>query len=270
MIPNFEFLGKTFSAYMFLALAGVLAALWFTYALARKKGLDEIHMLYMILFAFVGAVLGGHILYAVTRIDYVLYLTKHIDIINSFDDIFKSIQYIFGGSVFYGGLIGALIAGFIYMKKNRLESGNYSDVACLAIPLFHTFGRVGCFLSGCCYGIQWEYGFTYRYSVARGANGVPRFPVQIVEASLNLILFIVMYKLYKSGMLKSRLLAFYLLVYSVYRFILEFFRGDGYRGFIFGLSTSQIISILIFTGVIIILLCIKIKTKKQPQKAAGL
>jgi phosphatidylglycerol:prolipoprotein diacylglycerol transferase len=261
MIPNIDFFGKTISIYMIISLIGVLTVLLFTYKLAKKHKLDEFHMLYMMLFAFLGVVFGGHILYAITNIKYIIKLCCDLSVIKSFDDFINNVIYIFGGSVFYGGLIGGLSASFLYMKKKKINYGEYSDVASMAIPLFHTFGRIGCFLSGCCYGVEWKYGFVYHYSVAQGANDVPRFPVQLVEAILNFALFILMYILFKKGKCKHRLLLLYLLIYPVYRFVLEFFRGDDYRGFLLGLSTSQLISIVIFVVALLSLILLQRKVK---------
>lgn len=82
------------------------------------------------------------------------------------------------------------------------------------------------------------------------ANGVNRFPIQLVESFYNLLLFIFIYILYKKNKLKGNLIYLYLSLYAIARFIIEFFRGDSYRGFLFGISTSQIISILIIIFVI--------------------
>ena len=95
------------------------------------------------------------------------------------------------------------------------------------------------------------------------ANHVHRFPIQLVEAGFNLILFSVLLTLYKKERINGKLIYIYLLSYSVARFFFEFLRGDDYRGFLFGLSTSQIISILIiiFVGIIIVYKRIKRKIK---------
>ncbi|MCR5653930.1 MAG: prolipoprotein diacylglyceryl transferase [Ruminococcus sp.] len=246
MFPQFELFGKTISMYMVCALVGVLFVLLLTYKLAKKRGLDEINMLFMMLLSFVGVIVFSHILYAVTVFDKIVLFFSNLDKVTSFDDFIYGMSVIFGGSVFYGGLIGAIFVFYIYTKSKKLSFGDYSDIGALAIPLFHFFGRIGCFLSGCCYGVEWEHGITYEHSLVESANGVPRFPVQLCEAVLNLLLFLLLFYLYKKGKANHKILALYLLIYPVYRFILEFFRGDSYRGFLFGLSTSQLISIILF------------------------
>ncbi len=246
MIPNFVLFGKVISVYMITALIGILLILYFTYRAAQKKGLDEIHMLYMMLFSMIGVAIGGHLLYGITHLEHLVWLFTHMDAISSLQDFWNHIVFIFGGSVFYGGLIGAILVALFYIRKNRLDRGAYSDIAAVSIPLFHTWGRLGCFLSGCCYGIEWEHGFTYTHSAVASANFVPRFPVQLVEAGLNLGLFLLLFRLLRKDRLKGHLLHLYLLIYPAYRFLLEFLRGDDYRGFLFGLSTSQILSLVLF------------------------
>lgn len=263
MFPSFELFGKTISMYMICALAGILCVLLLTYKLAIKKGLDEFKMLAMMLFSFGGVVVFSHILYAFTVPETVAAVFSNLDKIKSFDDFLLAFNYVFGGSVFYGGLIGAIFVFFIFTKIKKLNFGDYSDIGALAIPLFHFFGRIGCFLSGCCYGIEWEHGITYTHSLTASANGVPRLPVQLIEAGLNLLLFFLLFYLYRKGKAPHKILTLYLLIYPVYRFILEFFRGDSYRGFLFGLSTSQIISIIIFICAVISLITMSVKKRKK-------
>lgn len=248
MIPNFELLGKQFSAYQLLALAGVLIILYFTWRTAQSCGLDEIHMLYTMLFSLAGALVGSHILYGITNLPLLFQLLQQLGQLTSWRELWEAIVTIFGGAVFYGGLLGGIAAGFLYLQNKRLDIGRYSDVCAVAIPLFHTFGRLGCFLSGCCYGVPWIHGITYHYAAISEANGIPRFPVQLVEACLNFSLFWLLLGLLRKRRCAGRLLWLYLLLYPTYRFVLEFFRGDAIRGFLWSLSTSQFISLLLLAA----------------------
>lgn len=249
MIPNFDLFGKTISPYMIAALVGVLVVFFYSQKLAKKQGLNEFHMMNMILLCFVGVALGGSILYGITNMKVIVYTFRNLQEINSFKAFIERIILIFGGSVFYGGLIGSILVCFVFLKKRQLPLGAYSDIGAVCIPLFHFFGRMGCFLSGCCYGMEWEHGFVYRHSPAEAANGVPRFPVQLVEAGVNLVLFLLLRNRLLKGKLKDRLLAVYLSTYPVCRFVLEYFRGDEVRGFVGIFSTSQLISLLLLIAV---------------------
>ena len=148
--------------------------------------------------------------------------------------------------MFYGGLIGGLIASRICTGKNKSYS-NYIDIVAASIPLFHFFGRIGCFLGGCCFGIESHFGFTFLHSPIEEANGVSRFPVQLTEAVFNLGLFFLLNCFLQNNKFKNRLVYVYLLIYPTGRFLLEFLRGDEYWGMWSFLSTSQIISIFIFS-----------------------
>jgi len=263
MVPIFEIFGKQMSVYMLLALIGVLLVLFFGYKRAEKTALDEFKMLYVTLWAFVGTVIGGHILYGITQFSSIISFFKLLSAgeIDTFDNFMIGLQQVFGGSVFYGGLIGAMISAGIYAKVANLSS-DYFDIGACMIPLFHTFGRVGCFLSGCCYGVESKIGFVYHYSPDSVANGVRRFPIQLVEALFNLILFIVIFYLLRKSKMKGKLFLLYLLFYSIIRFTLEFFRGDVIRGHLWIFSTSQWISILIFIPAVLLLI-LKFRQKQN-------
>ena len=129
-----------------------------------------------------------------------------------------------------------------------------------SVPLAQAFGRVGCFLAGCCYGCETDLpiGVIYTNPVGGVPTGVPLLPVQLIETVMNLILFALLMLYDKKTRNKQHRMTMpclYGIGYGVIRFILEYFRYDSIRGFLLGLSTSQWISILIFalcvTGILI-------------------
>ena len=258
MIPNININGKVITPYIIMALIGGFTAGLFACYLTKKKKKDVNDTIILLLIAILGVFIGGHLLYGITNMNRLVYMITHFTRLKGFDGFITEMGMIFGGQVFYGGLIGGLIASYIYISKKKLDKKFYFDIGAVVIPLFHAFARIGCFLSGCCYGIESKIGFTYKYSLIESANHVNRFPVQLVESGYNLLIFIFIYALYKKDMLKGKLLYLYFVMYSFVRFILEFIRGDEYRGFLFGFSTSQIISI----GLFIIGIIMLIKPKK--------
>lgn len=244
MIPSFQLFGKTMTIYTVFVLIGVLGTLFSLYRIAKKNALDEIETLYMTLIAFAAAAIGGTLLYGLTNIKLLIALLRNLDQVESFGQFWQYLSAIFGGSVFYGGLIGMLLTSLIYVRKKHL-SARYLDAVAIGIPMFHTVGRIGCFLGGCCFGVESDFGFVYHYSPIAEANGVRRLPVQLFEAAFNLLLCLVLYRLFRKKKQTGYLLHLYLLAYPIFRFVIEFFRGDAYRGFIWGLSTSQWISLLL-------------------------
>ena len=264
MFPYFIIFGKMITTYFLLALIGAFVAGVFACVLARKRGLDDNNIIIILLFSAVGAILGGHILYGITNIK----LIPEIFNSHNFSELTKNLQAVFGGAVFYGGLIGGIIAAYITMRVMKLDLKQYADILTLAIPLFHSLARVGCFLGGCCYGIECEFGIIVTGNIlVPTINDVSRFPVQLLEAVLNAILFMTLYLLYKKTLigsgLQGKLIYIYLILYSIIRFFDEFLRGDEIRGFVLGLSTSQFISILIFALTSLILLILRINDKRK-------
>lgn len=247
MVPLFQIFDKTVSIYMILAVLGVLASLFTMYRLAVRDRLDEIQMLWLTIACFLGSFIGGSLLYGLVNYRMIVALIRNWEQVDSFRTFFDCILSIFGGSVFYGGLFGILLTSWIYRKKRRL-SRRYSDAVSIGVPVFHTFGRIGCFLGGCCYGVKCELGFVYHYSLAPDANGVRRFPVQLLEAVFNLCLAYVLYRLFRKKKLEGKLINVYLYAYPGFRFLDEFLRGDTYRGLWWGLSTSQWVSLFIILG----------------------
>ena len=153
-------------------------------------------------------------------------------------------KYLYAGFVFYGGLYGILLAVWLYAKLTGGHFALLMKAFLPVVPLIHGFGRLGCFCAGCCYGKPSEHlGIAFFYSEI-APNGVRLLPVQLVEAALVFGLFFLLWRMSRYGVDGRRMLGWYLLLYSVGRFLLEFFRGDAYRGFIGLLSVSQVIALL--------------------------
>lgn len=243
MIPNITIGARTISAYMICVLLGVLVAGPVALGMTEEK--NRLELTTVLLWSAPGVVVGGRLLYAVTN------LSNIANVLRNGGGLLSILPY-FGGSVFYGGLFGGIASSALYCKFARIDVARHADCAALFIPLFHCFGRIGCFLTGCCYGAECDVGFVYRYSMIAVANGVRRFPIQLVEAAGNLVLFFILLRIFRNqrsergGRFSGKLLPLYGVLYSVLRFATEFFRGDEYRGFLFRLSTSQIISVFVF------------------------
>ena len=167
-----------------------------------------------------------------------------------FDAFFKFLKYgqfKIKGITFYGGLFGAILSLYIQLKiAKKREFSQYSisewfDILTLSVLSFHFWGRIGCFLGGCCYGkiTTSIFGVIFPDNPLNNIvhDGVKRYPTQLFEAvALAIIFFIVLFR--------KKKFQTYLLFYAIVRFLLEFFRGDD-RGTFTYLSPAQIISIII-------------------------
>ena len=259
MLPFVEIFGKTIPMYAVMAFSGaaVMCIISTLFAKIRKTVPAE-DIFYMLLYAGIGCLIGAKALYLIVSVDDYLLDGKTLK---------ENVQYwltllMSGGLVFYGGLIGAFLGALRYCTHFKVPFAKSVEIVIPTVPLFHAFGRIGCFFAGCCHGIEYDGIFSVTYRNAIGApNGVPLLPIQLFEAAGNLILFIFLTVLFLRRTNVS-LSGLYLMCYSAMRFSLEFFRGDAIRGNVFSLSTSQWISIFIFcAGVILMIL--KIKNQKN-------
>lgn len=264
MYPIINIFDRTIGTYALSSLTGLIVVTWFATKKCKKFGLRFENIILILLSVLVGLIIGGHFLYGLIYFDKILELLRNWNNL-AVRDIMLGLSVFFGGSIFYGGLIGAYIAFKIYTghSKGQLKS-ELPDVFAMCIPLFHIFGRIGCFLGGCCYGIESRFGFTaHNNTLIPAINGVRRFPVSLVESALNLLIFVILLILYNRGKQKNRLIFIYLLLYSVVRFALEFLRGDEIRGIWIGLSTSQWISIVMLLTSIVCLKALRCKQQKN-------
>lgn len=167
----------------------------------------------------------------------------------SFEDLITYIRnldfsfLISGGLVFYGGLLGGVFGGIVCSKILRIEISVVERCIVPYIPLGHAIGRIGCLLAGCCHGFAYNGFLAVRRTLYSQVNTY--FPIQVIEAILDILIFIVLLLYAKKEHKKYDILCAYLIIYSIVRFFLEFFRGDEIRGAISCFSTSQWISIAI-------------------------
>lgn len=262
MFPYFDIFGFQLPTYGLISLVGVIVAGLVILKLAPKRGIDKSDLLSTAIVAAIGLFIGAHLLYGITRIEDVIEAFGSYKRFESFGAFLSHVLELFSGMVFYGGLYGGLFAGFLYAKKKKLPVGGVSDVFALFIPLFHVFGRIGCFFAGCCYGVESEVGITGRVITGKLREVTPRFPVQLLEAFLLLLLFFLMFFLYQKGRAKGNLIFIYLLIYAVLRFCLEFLRGDEIRGKFMMFTTSQWISIVTILWVSVFLIIRKCRKNK--------
>ncbi len=214
--------------------------------IGKKYGLIKEYIFSAGTFSSAGLLIGSKLIYLVTKLPN--YIDNYSNIYSKYTTIEK-LEFLLGGYVFYGGLVGAILGVLIFSKVFNFDKWSLFSTLTPLIPFAHAFGRVGCFFGGCCYGIEYHGAFSISFnynSLSPHLSDVPRFPVQLLEAALIFILFIIIYiYTYKKVPAGGKTLGFYIISYSIIRFLLEFLRGDIIRGIWFGLSTSQWISLLL-------------------------
>lgn len=177
-------------------------------------------------------------------------------------DCLRVFKFWYGGLVWYGGLLLGIPVGIWFLRRHRIPVPIVADMAGYAIPLGLSFGRIGCFLAGCCFGkvcpishggvvfprgsAVYEY-HLQRHLIDRAAtHSLPVIPTQLYESFGCLLIFLfVFFYLRPRRKFSGQSFYFMLMAYASLRFVLEFFRDDP-RGGLFGLSTSQLIGIPLF------------------------
>lgn len=186
----------------------------------------------LITWVVVGVVVGGRLGYVIFY-NPAYYLRHPLDIFATWD----------GGMAFHGGALGAITAGYIYSQIKKMDFWEWIDRCVVTVPIGLGFGRIGNFINGELYGratdVPWAMIFPQ-------GGMIPRHPSQLYEAFLEgFLLFVILWGLKRKKLPKGSMLAFFIIFYSFFRFIVEFFREpDAHLGFVFAfLSMGQMLSI---------------------------
>ena len=237
---------------VFLAIA-FLSAILITVKLAERDGLPRERIYDLSLWMLLASLIGSKFLMLFTEPEY---RENPLGLL--------SLDFLRSGGVFYGGLLGAIIAGYFLMKHYRLPWWKTADACAPGIAIGNFFGRQGCFAAGCCWGKPTSLPWGVQFSeLGHEITGVPidehLHPTQLYESFAMLLVFLFLLWLHKRKRFDGQVILVYALVYSVIRFAIEFVRNDP-RGDILGLttltglSTSQMISLIIGITALILLI----------------
>ncbi len=217
---------------------GLLAAGAVGWALVRRAGQKIEDFLLLVTYALALGVVGAKAAYLALN-------WAAVDLSRLTEPDYLS-ALLGGGFVFYGGLPAGLFGVWLAHRLHRIDPRPYLRLGLPLLPLAHAFGRVGCFLAGCCFGVPYDgpLAVTYPANPLGTPAGIPLFPVQLAEAALELGIFALLLGLYLRGWDAAALLFTYLATYGVGRFGLEYLRGDAARGRFGWFSTSQWVSIV--------------------------
>jgi len=246
MHPFIHVFGLKIPSYGLMMAIAFITAIVFSYIRAKKAGKNPDTILDLAIAAIILGLGSAYLLYI-----FVTYPLSEIwnSIKSGSFAVFKD-----GGLVFYGGVIGGALAVIGYLKLIKKERvWDYAAIIVPTIPLAHALGRVGCFLAGCCYGkcVHTPISVIYENPIGGAPVGVPVFPIQLVEAACNIVVFVILMLYVGKKLKRGSVLFLYMILYGIERFVLEYFRYDEIRGIFLGLSTSQWISIaMVIIGVI--------------------
>jgi phosphatidylglycerol:prolipoprotein diacylglycerol transferase len=235
---------------VFLALA-FLCAIFVTVRLATRDGLPKEKIYDLCLWLLLSSLIGSKLLMLFTEPEY-----------RANPKLLFSLDFLRSGGVFYGGLIGALLAGFYLMRRWKLPWWKTADACAPGIALGNFFGRQGCFSAGCCWGkpttLPWGVQFTEAgHEITGVPTGIHLHPTQLYESFTMLIVFFFLLWLHKKKKFSGQVILAYAVIYATVRFLIEFVRDDP-RGDVLGLttmtglSTSQLIGIVVGIGALIL------------------
>ncbi|CUP74342.1 prolipoprotein diacylglyceryl transferase [Clostridium baratii] len=239
---------KVYSYGFMIAIGIVLASILFIKR-AKALGYDEDKLLNLIIITVIAGALGGKLLFIITEFK---------DILNN-----PEILLNFGnGFVIYGAIILGALGLYLYSRKCKYDSLQLLDLAAPSLALAQGFGRIGCFLAGCCYGRETHLPIGVIFPAdSLAESGVPLLPTQIFSSIFDFALAAFLFWYSRKKRKNGKVLASYIIIYSIGRFIVEFLRNDP-RGNVWLLSTSQFIAIFTLIFGIIIYNLDKIKKER--------
>lgn len=230
----------TIYSYGVLLAAAYLSGLWLAVRRAKAAGIDGNRVMDLLIWVIIAALVGAKAL---------LFIVDFNHFTSSWEEFATLLR---SGGVFYGGLIAAIAVGLYQLRKHRLPLWPSSDLFAPGIALGYMVGRLGCLMAGCCYGkptaVAWAITFTdpaANFNVGTPLN-VALHPTQLYESAAGLVLLVALLLIEKRpGSFPGRTVWSFAFLYSVLRFVIEFYRGDD-RGLVFDvLSTSQFISVVL-------------------------
>ena len=248
---------------IFLAV-GMLLALFVASRLAARDGLPSERIYDLGLWTLLGGLLGSKIL--------MFFVEDSVQVF--------SLDFLRSGGVYYGGLIGGFLAVAILVQFYKMPLWKVADALVPGLAVGQAFGRQGCFAAGCCWGkpTDWfwgvhfgEKGHEYTGVPMYGPSGEDLFlhPTQLIESFTMLAVFGLLVWLHRRKKFDGQVLIAYGIIYSIFRFSIEFIRDDP-RGDLFGLtamtglSTSQLVSLVVAaTAVIFMVMRLRAVGKKD-------
>lgn len=182
-----------------------------------------------------------------------------------------------GGLVFYGGAIGAALAGGLFVWRKKLPFFKLADAMAPSIALGSMFGRIGCLMTGCCFGracsLPWAIQFPpgslaweeqhYEHLIGPDDPALPVHPTQLYDAAANLLLYLGLAWLYRRKQYNGQVFACWLVGYAILRSVVELFRGDYGIHRLGILTPAQLVSAAILAAGIGLLFWLP-KRKQQP------
>ena len=240
----FHIFGLPIFSYGFCIALGFLFATLAAIEMGKKYEIKKDDLLDLGVWLLISGVVGARLFYVGIHPDYYFKNPLEIFLINK------------GGLVYYGGLIGSTIAALVFIKKKQLKVWIIGDIAMAVLPIGQMFGRIGCFLNGCCFGIPSTHFCRVTFPMNSFAfehyqEFMPVHPVQLYESFGAGVIFLLLSHFMEKKKFHGQIMSLYCIFYGILRFIVEFYRADSMK-FNETFTISQGISVAIITAGLIL------------------
>lgn len=212
----------------FFVALGFLAAIYVAILNSKRENLSADQVIDISIYTFLSAIIGARLVYV---------MAFWSEFKNNLISIFAVWE---GGLVFYGGLIGVLVVLFWYSKKHKISILKIFDLLAPSAAVGYSIGRIGCFMRGCCFGNETTVPWAVHFPEISGL----RHATQLYSSLAGLLIFIVLLFIRDQKKYDGQIFAWGLLLYSTYRFLVEFLRYSPM--YFMALSPSQWASIFVF------------------------
>jgi phosphatidylglycerol:prolipoprotein diacylglycerol transferase len=247
MFPTLFHIGSlAIPTYGILVALAFVAGLRVTLRLARRNGLPHDQMMNLAVYCAMAGIVGAKLF---------MFLFDMRDYLRNPGQIF-SMETLRAAGVFHGGFIGALIFAVLYIRRQHLPAWRVMDTFSPGLVLGQGIGRLGCFAAGCCWGKECDLPWGVRFRSDEAAP-VPLnktlHPAQLYETAADLLIFAFLYRRYNRPHANGQIMGLYLVLYSVARFVIEFFR-EHEQSLVGPFSLTQWIALVLFAAGVLVLL----------------
>lgn len=223
-------------SYGAMVASGFLIAVYLASREARRSGIAAQKIFDLGLCALILGIIGARALHVLLDFEYYAVHPLEIILINK------------GGLAFHGGLATGIIGAWVFIKRNGMPLWKTADIFIPYVALGQAIGRTGCLLNGCCYGRP----TISSIGIHLPGHIFPVHPTQLYSSVFLLLMFLALRGIYKKRIFDGAVFISYLVIFSIGRFFIDFYRGD-LRTVLFGLKTSQLISIAVILISIVLL-----------------
>lgn len=244
----------TIYSYGFFILVGVVLGYFYFLQQGKKYGITSDQVSGLFLWCIAGVFIGGKLFFFLE--DPGKYLREPAAMLENPGE----------GFVFYGSFLCTIPILIWWFRKNKLPVWEMFDLVGISGALVHAFGKIGCFMAGCCHGKECAaaWGVVFNHPATHASPvGKPLYPVQLWDSAIIFAAIFLMLWLKNRRQFPGQLFLTYGMVYAAGRFITERFRGDEERGFLFNglLSHSQFIALLVFLSCLALYMFLRKKEK---------